>query len=1029
MKYWLVAPLMVATLGVVGAQTPQLSGDQTRQIVDQCPLVFSVLGESSPLPEGRDVTIQETPALRQFAFRRNRQQIFEEAARIYGRIAYNSQADQQSPAGGAAANARPPSPTTVWEAEALRAVNISNLGRTIEAETVFASLAANPVGQSGLRPAQLALFRAINAAQTDADLSASQANLDRALAFAREIPALLRGAGAAGGPSGVVAADGTVQIDAREAELFNQSVSEAAQKTAFASTLGRRPLTESERAAIIQAQGAWLEARVHLLKAAAVAPQQRGPALDAAAAALINAETAARGFGANDALWLQALIQGAVADLALARNKPADAVAASEWAVVIVARYVSQDSSSAPIVASVRRTLAQAYLASGEPVRARQQFRCAFDISARASALAPITTREVEPYLNTLFADASAGNPEAQAEFFRVASSASDGAARDVQAQSALWLSQGIERQPALREILRKERELNRLTARLDSAEIRAARRDDPGRVAIVQGIAALQADLRVARQNAGFDPGVAIGGLGLGDLAQPFIRERGLSALVAVQAAQASLSSVRAALRAQGDEAFLMHFVGERSVYGVAVTRDATRVFRVQGDAAAIVRDARTYTERLLPFVARDGRRFTRPMTADPAVGRVGDMFDLGVSLYDQLLPAEVRPMLSRAQNLVVNSQGALAELPFAALLTRQLTDAEKRAIEPRGQAPNYGPAPWVAKEVGVSVAVSASAFPLTRNLPPRVAQNAQAIAFTSSPDTATPPSQQDIDAIADALLRRIESQARTMSAVDRNNCREELRSILSLPTDVGLREGAISALQAFDPNINITQALREGAQFNDAALIGPRPADGAQPAESQPAQAGDLSRYRLIYFGAHGGLPTPGSCLSDPFLVTTLPTLAQAQASKEGMFDGLLTASEIFGLNLDADLVVLAACNTGQVRRRGAGQTDAEARQQEIGRFGLDGRGVVGTLAQSFLVAGARSVLVTHWEVGKDATQQYMKDFFGALAQPGVTYAEAMSRAQRAQIDSGRFSHPYFWAPFVFVGDGQRPFRTAVG
>jgi CHAT domain-containing protein len=38
-------------------------------------------------------------------------------------------------------------------------------------------------------------------------------------------------------------------------------------------------------------------------------------------------------------------------------------------------------------------------------------------------------------------------------------------------------------------------------------------------------------------------------------------------------------------------------------------------------------------------------------------------------------------------------------------------------------------------------------------------------------------------------------------------------------------------------------------------------------------------------------------------------------------------------------------------------------------------------------------------------------------------------MSRAQRAQIDSGRFSHPYFWAPFVFVGDGQRPFRTAVG
>jgi len=112
----------------------------------------------------------------------------------------------------------------------------------------------------------------------------------------------------------------------------------------------------------------------------------------------------------------------------------------------------------------------------------------------------------------------------------------------------------------------------------------------------------------------------------------------------------------------------------------------------------------------------------------------------------------------------------------------------------------------------------------------------------------------------------------------------------------------------------------------------------------------------------------------------------------------DGLLTASEIATLRLNADWVVLSACNTAAGSREGA-----EA---------LSG------LARAFFYAGARALLVSHWSVFSSAAAALTTKTFAALAaSPGLGRAQALRQAMLELIDQGEA--PGYWAPFVVVGE----------
>lgn len=173
--------------------------------------------------------------------------------------------------------------------------------------------------------------------------------------------------------------------------------------------------------------------------------------------------------------------------------------------------------------------------------------------------------------------------------------------------------------------------------------------------------------------------------------------------------------------------------------------------------------------------------------------------------------------------------------------------------------------------------------------------------------------------------------------------------------------------------------QALRLGAGASERAV-----------------KSADLSQVDLLYFATHGLISgdDPGQGALDE------PALALTPGAGE---DGFLKASEIAELHLNARFVVLSACNT-------AAGTDA-------GSEALSG------LVQSFLYAGARGLLVSHWPVESRSAVALMTDLFRRRAAgTGQSAAQAQQAAILAMIDhpaDPRWSHPAFWAPFVLVGN----------
>jgi CHAT domain-containing protein len=152
------------------------------------------------------------------------------------------------------------------------------------------------------------------------------------------------------------------------------------------------------------------------------------------------------------------------------------------------------------------------------------------------------------------------------------------------------------------------------------------------------------------------------------------------------------------------------------------------------------------------------------------------------------------------------------------------------------------------------------------------------------------------------------------------------------------------------------------------------------------------DLSKYSVLSFATHGVVANELTSVNEPGLITTPPS----QGSVED--DGILTSSEIKKLKLDAELVILSACNTAS------------------GDSGPSAEGLSG-LASSFFYAGARSLLVSHWYVEDNSTAELMKDTFGNIKN-NLNFSESLRKTKIAMISNKSTSHPIFWAPFVLVG-----------
>ncbi len=184
-------------------------------------------------------------------------------------------------------------------------------------------------------------------------------------------------------------------------------------------------------------------------------------------------------------------------------------------------------------------------------------------------------------------------------------------------------------------------------------------------------------------------------------------------------------------------------------------------------------------------------------------------------------------------------------------------------------------------------------------------------------------------------------------------------------------------------------------GKEIEDIALLFPEGSVKTfireEATEENAKKENMLSNYRHLHFATHGVMDEKNPERSG--LV-----LSQVNLSTE---DGILRADEISGLELNAALVVLSACQTG------------------MGKM-IRGEGMIG-LSRSFMHAGTRSVVMSLWSVSDQSTNVLMLRFYENLILKGVSLAKALQLARISMIKDELYAHPFFWAPFVLTGDWQ--------
>jgi CHAT domain-containing protein len=345
---------------------------------------------------------------------------------------------------------------------------------------------------------------------------------------------------------------------------------------------------------------------------------------------------------------------------------------------------------------------------------------------------------------------------------------------------------------------------------------------------------------------------------------------------------------------------------------------------------------------------------------------------------LYNELLKP-VEASFKGAQTLIVVANGSLAQLPFGVLPTADATAAEGGLRFER-----YRQVAWLIKQASIVQLPAVSTLVTLRALPQG---NAQRAAFAGFGDP-----QFGAQHVAAAPVPD--------TTVTRN------LGILRV-TETGLREGRAPVAHIAYSALPPLPDTREEILAIAAALNADTTKDvflGAQ-ASKQNVKGQDLTTRRIVAFATHGLIPGDFPGLDEPALALSAPD-GRAET-------GLLTLSDVLALKLDADWVVLSACNTAA--GDGAG---AEA---------------ISGLGRGFFYAGSRALLVTHWPVETRSARQLVTTLFEKYAaDPKLSRAEALRQASLAVMDdtakdaSGKalfsYAHPLFWAPYALVGDGGR-------
>jgi CHAT domain-containing protein/tetratricopeptide (TPR) repeat protein len=414
---------------------------------------------------------------------------------------------------------------------------------------------------------------------------------------------------------------------------------------------------------------------------------------------------------------------------------------------------------------------------------------------------------------------------------------------------------------------------------------------------------------------------------------------------------------------RVLDDETALLEYsLGEQSSYLWVITRQQAALFKLPAGSTVdqLAMDLRA--QLIPPRLQRRNVGIDVP-TADQqrglGLGKAAPATD--TAAFSRASHALYKVALAPAafmigkRRLVIVADGALNFVPFEALVT---TD--------RGG--DYSSLDYLIKTNKVSYAPSASVIATVRDQKPAVGRN---ILLVADPvfSAKDPRSQSGSAAIPAEVTRGLGLDS---AVTDVNGPATQSTGPLTLPRLAGTRI--------------------EAEQIGRLAK-----ADGAQAdlwldlsANENDMKTRDLQGYRVLHVATHGVLDAMRPQFSG--LVLSL-------VGNKSDDDGFLRTGEVFNLRLGTPLVMLSACESGlgKVKR---------------------GEGVIG-LSRAFMYAGATTVGVTLWSVADRPTAELMTDFYQRLLGPNPSPSDAIREAQLAMISNKKYSAPFYWAPFVLVGE----------
>jgi CHAT domain-containing protein len=363
-----------------------------------------------------------------------------------------------------------------------------------------------------------------------------------------------------------------------------------------------------------------------------------------------------------------------------------------------------------------------------------------------------------------------------------------------------------------------------------------------------------------------------------------------------------------------------------------------------------------------------------------DPGVSTIDEIppFDvvLAYKLYQEIL-APVEAGFKGKKVMLVVPHAELGQLPISLLVTQSTNQPAKGgAIAFAG----YRSVPWLTRDIAVAQIPSVTALTALRSLP------------------EGNPNRKNFVGFGDPYFSSAQEKSAQKSTSTQLATRGIPLKLRSAPKTAGVSSAELALLPRLpDTSAEIEEIGKAvGAQPGDIFLH--------KQASVKQVTTMDLSDRKVIMFSTHGLVPGELNGLTQPALAMSSPDVTGDQD------DGLLTMDKVIALKLDADWVVLSACNTAA--GEGAG---SEA---------------VSGLGRAFFFAGAKALLVSNWPVDSVASRTLMTDLFkNQQKAQGTSKAELLRQAMLNQIDQGgmkegatmkyAYAHPLFWAPFVVVGD----------